>query len=165
MKVRQGPGTAPLQGSTASLRVAGGRGVLLLALVAGVLSGCGGGDAGGSTAASSSADANLGKVTTAADGVQEVSLHTQDDFVFTPDRFTVAPGPVRLTVTNVAAQLTHNFRFTPGKSPEPVSAEIPLLAPGDSKTIEFTVTAPGDYPFECSFHTQLGQVGTMTVSG
>jgi plastocyanin len=32
-------------------------------------------------------------------------------------------------------------------------------------TIEFTVQAPGDYPFECSFHVQLGQVGTMTVSG
>jgi plastocyanin len=22
---------------------------------------------------------------------------------------------------------------------------------------------PGEHPFECSFHTQLGQVGTMTV--
>jgi plastocyanin len=40
-----------------------------------------------------------------------------------------------------------------------------VLAPGESKTIEFTVTAPGDYPFECSFHAALGQVGTMTVSG
>jgi plastocyanin len=72
---------------------------------------------------------------------------------------------VRLTVTNVAEQLTHNFRFTPGEGPEAISAEIPLLAPGDSKTIEFTVTAPGEHPFECSFHIQLGQTGTMTVSG
>jgi hypothetical protein len=32
-------------------------------------------------------------------------------------------------------------------------------------TIEFEVTAPGDYPFECSFHLQLKQVGTMTVRG
>jgi plastocyanin len=104
-------------------------------------------------------------VTTDADGVQEVTLQTQDDYVFSPDTFTVAPGKVRLTVTNVATQLTHNFRFTPGEGPEAISAEIPLLAPGDSKTIEFTVTAPGEHPFECSFHTQLGQTGTMTVSG
>ena len=141
------------------------------ALVAGVvlagcvLAGCGSGDGGGSSAATSSASADLGTVTTAADGVQEVTIQTQDDYVFTPDTFTVAPGQVRLTVRNTAKQLTHNFRFTPGQGPEQITAEIPLLAPGDSKTIEFTVTAPGEHPFECSFHTQLGQVGTMTVSG
>jgi plastocyanin len=33
------------------------------------------------------------------------------------------------------------------------------------KTIDFTVTTPGDYPFECSFHATLGQVGSMTVTG
>ncbi|WP_233495924.1 plastocyanin/azurin family copper-binding protein [Geodermatophilus sp. TF02-6] len=131
-------------------------------LVVGVLAGCGGGS--GEASAPSSGPA-VGTVTTAPDGVQEVTLHTQDDYVFSPDRFTVAPGRVRLTVTNVAEQLTHNFRFSPGGGPEPIQPEIPLLAPGDSRTIEFTVTAPGEYGFECSFHIQLGQVGTMTVSG
>jgi plastocyanin len=136
-----------------------------LVLTIGGVAACGGGSDGGGPAATSSANADLGTVTTASDGVQEVTLQTQDDYVFTPDHFTVAPGKVRLTVTNVATQATHNFRFTPGKGPEPITSEIPLLAPGDSKTIEFTVTAPGDHPFECSFHVQLGQVGTMTVSG
>jgi plastocyanin len=139
--------------------------VVGLVLAGGVLAGCGGDDGGGTAAASSSADANLGRVTATADGVQEVTLQTQDDYVFTPDHFTVQPGKVRLTVRSVATQLTHNFRFTPDQGPEPISAEIPLLAPGDSKAIEFTVTAPGEHPFECSFHTQLGQVGTMTVTG
>ena len=77
----------------------------------------------------------------------------------------MAPGVVRLTVTNTATQLTHNFLFTEGAGVEDISEQIPLLAPGDSQTIEFTVTTPGDHPFECSFHTALGQVGTMTVSG
>jgi len=138
--------------------------VVGVVLAGGVLAGCGG-SSGAAATASSSADPDLGKVTTDADGVQEVTLQTQDDYVFTPDHFTVAPGKVRLTVDNVATQLTHNFRFTPGDAPEAISAEIPLLAPGDRQTIEFTVTAPGDYPFECSFHVQLGQTGTMTVSG
>ncbi|MGY1615258.1 plastocyanin/azurin family copper-binding protein [Geodermatophilus sp. SYSU D00691] len=133
-------------------------------LAAGVLAGCGGGDGGGTPAAPSSAAEGLGEVTTDAEGVQEVTIQTQDDYVFTPDTFTVQPGPVRLTVVNVAEQLTHNFRFTPGETPEPVDEEIPLLAPGQSETIEFEVTAPGDYGFDCSFHIQLGQVGTMTVA-
>ena len=112
-----------------------------------------------------SAGAGLGTVTTTADGVQEVVLETGDDYVFTPAAFTVAPGPVRVTVRNTAAQLTHNFVFTPGAGPATISEGIPYLGPGDSDTIEFTVQAPGDYPFECSFHAALGQVGTMTVSG
>ena len=110
-------------------------------------------------------DAGVGEVTVADDGVQEITLETGDDYVFTPDTFTVAPGQVRLTVTNVATQLTHNFAFTTGAGPAEITEEIPLLAPGQSETIEFTVTATGDYPFECTFHTALGQVGTMVVSG
>ena len=104
-------------------------------------------------------------MTTAADGVQEITLQTQDDYVFTPDTFTVDPGTVRLTVVNVAKDMTHNFRFTPEEGPAPIGAEIPLLTAGQEVTIEFEVAEPGDYPFECSFHIQLDQVGTMTVRG
>ena len=109
------------------------------------------------------ARAGVGEVSTGADGVQEITLQTQDDYVFTPDTFTVAPGPVRLTVVNAAEQMTHNFRFTPDAGPEPIDPEIPLLTTGESRTVEFTVTTPGEYGFECSFHTQLQQYGTMTV--
>lgn len=130
----------------------------------GSLTGCGGGSP-GSSAATATPGPGVGTVTTAPDGVQEITLQTEDDYRFTPDRFTVAPGKVRLTVTNVAKELTHNFRFSPGKGPAAISAEIPLLAPGQKETITFTVTTPGDYPFECSFHVQLHQVGTMTVRG
>jgi plastocyanin len=133
-----------------------------MVLAAGVLAGCGGSAEPSAAPATAS---GVGTVTTAADGVQEITLQTQDDYVFTPDRFTVAPGRVRLTVVNVATQLTHNFTFPSGEGPEPIAEEIPLLTPGAKKTIEFTVERPGDHRFVCSFHTQLGQVGTMTVSG
>jgi plastocyanin len=131
--------------------------------VSSVLAGCGA--ASGAPAASPPVDPSVGTVTTTPDGVQEITLQTQDDYVFTPDTFTVAPGQVRLTVVNVAKQMTHNLRFTPGQGPEQIQPEIPLLAAGDRKTIEFTVAQPGEYAFECSFHIQLDQVGTMTVSG
>ena len=135
------------------------------ALVTTVLTGCGGGAQTAGQEPEPSSGPALGAVTTAPDGVQEVTLQTQDDYVFTPDTFTVAPGPVRLTVVNAAEQMTHNFRFTPDAGPEPIDPEIPLLTPGESRTVEFTATTPGEYGFECSFHTQLQQYGSMTVSG
>ena len=135
-------------------------------LLCGVLAGCGGSGSGsGGSAAASTTVAGVGEVTTAPDGVQEITLQTQDDYVFTPDHFTVDPGRVRLTVVNVADQMTHNFKFTTDAGPEPIDAGISLLAPGQEETIEFTVEVPGDHPFECSFHVQLNQVGTMTVRG
>ena len=70
---------------------------------------------------------------------------------------------MRLTVVNVAKDMTHNFRFTPDEGPTAIGEEIALLTAGQEVTIEFEVTEPGDYPFECSFHLQLNQVGTMTV--
>lgn len=107
----------------------------------------------------------VGEVTTAPDGVQEITVQTQDDYVFLPDSFTVEPGTVRLTVTNVGEEMVHNFRFTPGGGPEEIGAQIDLLAAGEEETIEFDVTEPGEHPFECTFHVQLDQVGTMTVAG
>jgi plastocyanin len=127
------------------------------------IAGCGGDPDGGSAAPATAP--GVGTVTTAADGVQEITIQTQDDYVFTPDSFTVAPGTVRLTLVNAAEQMVHNLGFTRGEGPEPIEAEIDLLAAGQAASIEFDVTVPGDHEFVCTFHTQLGQVGTMTVEG
>jgi plastocyanin len=134
---------------------------VLTALVV-LLAGCGGGGAPQKDAEASKVP-GLGVVKTGADGVQEITLETPDDYVFIPKAFTVDPGRVRVTVVSVAKAMTHNFMFTPGAGPEEIPEGISLLAPGDTKTVEFTVAVPGDHPFECSFHAQLGQVGTMTV--
>jgi plastocyanin len=154
-----------IEGDRALRRCAAG--VLGAVLAAGALAGCAGGTGGGAARPSStaSADPSLGKVTTGAGGVQQVTLQTEDDYVFTPNHFAVHPGKVALTVTNVGHELTHNFRFTPGGGPQAIGAQILLLASGQKQTIDFTVTTPGSYRFECSFHADLGQVGTMTVSG
>jgi len=139
-------------------------GLIAAAVVtAGALAGCGGDSPGGGDG-SSSAPSDVGTVTVAEDGVQEITLQTQDDYVFTPSSFTVAPGKVRLTVVNAAEEMTHNLQFVEGEGPEPIGAGIDFLAPGQEMTIDFEVSVPGDHPFTCTFHTQLGQVGTMTVS-
>ena len=138
--------------------------VAVAAAVLVLLTGCGGGEEPGSDASPSTAT-GVGEVTTGPDGVQEITVQTQDDYVFVPDRFTVDPGEVRLTVVNVAKEMTHNLEFAEDGAPEEISEGISLLAPGEEKTIEFTVAQPGDHRFECTFHIQLGQVGTMTVRG
>jgi plastocyanin len=137
--------------------------VAAFVLLPSVLAGCGG-DEGGADAAPSTAP-GVGEVTTGPDGVQEITVQTQDDYVFVPDSFTVDPGTVRLTVVNVAEEMTHNLEFTEEQAPAPIGAGIDLVAPGQEVTVDFEVSEPGDYPFACTFHLQLGQVGTMTVRG
>jgi plastocyanin len=137
--------------------------VTALVLLPSMLAGCGGDDAG--AAASPSTADGVGEVTTGPDGVQEITVQTQDDYLFVPDSFTVDPGKVRLTVVNVAKEMTHNLEFTEDETPAPIDAGVSLLAPGQEMTIDFEVAEPGDYPFACTFHLQLGQVGTMTVRG
>jgi plastocyanin len=132
-----------------------------------LLVGCGGGgDDEPAPDAAPSPRPGVGMVTTASDGVQEITIQTQDDYTFVPDSFTVAPGTVRLTLLNVAEEMTHNLEFDEGAGPEPIDVGIDFLAPGGQEaTIEFEVTAAGDHPFTCTFHAQLGQTGVMTVSG
>ena len=139
------------------------RAAVVVAAVA-LLAGCGGDEPASSDAAPSTRP-GVGVVTTADDGVQEITIQTQDDYTFVPDTFTVAPGKVRLTLLNVAEEMTHNLEFDDGEGPEPITVGIDFVAPQQEATIEFEVTAAGDHPFACTFHTQLGQVGTMTVSG
>ena len=135
--------------------------VIALLSVVGLLAGCNSEPA---TPPPTEARPGVGEVTTGADGVQEITVQTQDDYVFTPDSFTVQPGPVRLTLINVGKQMVHNLRFTPDTGPAAIEEQIDILPAGEEATIEFEVTDPGEYPFECSFHVQLDQVGTMTVS-
>lgn len=140
-------------------------GVAVLGAAAPVVGACAGPDA-GPTAPSRGAGraSRASAVSTAPDGTQQVVLTVSDDYVFVPESFTVRPGPVRLTLTSEAEQLTHNFEFSAGQGPVAISERIPIVGPGDEDTIEFSVDVIGDYPFECSFHVALGQVGTMRVS-
>lgn len=159
------PAALPGAGGAAHRRPARPSTGRLLALVLGsaLLVGCGNSEP-ALPEVTRTADAEAGTVRTAADGVQEITLETGDDYVFTPDTFTVAPGEVRITLLNSGRQMTHNLLFTEGAGPAAIAEQIPVLGPERSETIEFTVTEPGDYLFECSFHLALGQVGTMTVS-
>lgn len=106
-----------------------------------------------------------GMVTVGPDGVQSITLVSSDDYRFAPAMFSVLPGQVRVTLDNLAVQLTHSLAFPPGRSPGDIGEEIPVVAPSESDTIEFSISTPGEYAFICSFHEALGHTGVMTVAG
>lgn len=97
-------------------------------------------------------------VTPDADGVQAVTLVTQDNYRFVPAEFVVVPGPVRVTIDNPSSTV-HSLRYAEGGPVE----QIPVVRPSESASIDFTVSTPGEYDFVCTFHAQFDQRGTMTV--
>lgn len=134
--------------------------VLVTAALAAALGGCGG----AAPAPEAERSGPTGEVSVGPDGVQSITLVTGDDYRFVPSEFTVTPGQVSLTLVNEATQLTHSFAFPPGSSPTDIAESIPVVAPTESDTIEFSVSTPGDYRFICSFHEALGHTGVMTVA-
>lgn len=105
-----------------------------------------------------------GAVAVGSDGVQAITLVSGDDYRFVPAEFTVTPGRVRVTLDNVATQLTHSLEYPPGRSPSDIGESIPVVAPTEVDTIEFSVSTPGEYAFICSFHERQGHTGVMTVA-
>lgn len=73
---------------------------------------------------------------------------------FAPDRLEVSPGASVLFRAN--GSFGHNLQAVDG------SFGAGDLSPGEERT--FTAPAePGEYPFECRFHKDLGMVGVLVV--
>ncbi|MDQ4037458.1 MAG: cupredoxin domain-containing protein [Actinomycetota bacterium] len=134
--------------------------MLLAVLLAAVTGGCGGA---ASSPEPERASASV-EVTVGSDGVQTITLVSGDDYRFVPAEFTVMPGQVRVTLDNTATQLTHSLEFPPGSNPANIEESIPVVAPTEADTIEFSVNTPGEYAFICSFHEAQGHTGVMTVA-
>jgi len=119
-----------------------------------LVAGCGAGD----PPRQASPQSGSVTVTPDADGVQAVTLVTEDNFRFVPAEFTVVPGQVRVTLDNPSGTV-HSLRYDDGG---PVK-EIPVVRSGESESIAFTASIPGEYEFVCTFHIQFDQRGTMIV--
>lgn len=109
--------------------------------------------------ATESNDEPSSAVTVEADGTQVVDLRETDTYRFSPEDPHVKPGKVRIDMTNTSTTTTHSLAFKPGGPAE----EIPFINPADTKSISFVINDPGEYPFFCTFHEQLGQRGVLTV--
>lgn len=131
----------------ASSRAAAAAAAVLLATVA-----CGGGS-------EEQPQQQRDPVSVEDDGTQVIDLRETDGYRFSPDDPRVRPGKVRIDMTNTSTTTTHSLAFKPGGPAE----EIPFVNPDETRSISFVVDVPGEYPFFCTFHEQLGQRGTLTV--
>lgn len=125
--------------------------------------------------------------------VTEITITGNDRMRFAPTRFTVRAGEtITLTFDNIGRMpketMGHNLailepgvnvnafaaaavgyadnRYIPSQYADQVIAASDVLGPGEKEVITFTApTAPGEYPFVCSFpgHTQAGMRGIMVV--
>jgi plastocyanin len=86
-----------------------------------------------------------------------IGTKTGDELEFDPDEVSVPAGAqVKLTFEN-RASLPHNLTF---KAPM-TAATAPIVAPGESATVDFTAPEPGTYQFGCTIHPTMR--GTLTV--
>jgi plastocyanin len=100
-----------------------------------------------------------------SDRVQHVTLKTHS-FYFEPNRIVVKQGiPVELTVKNGALFVPHAFSCVAQEAGFEVHQKVGMFR--GSKTVRFTPTKPGEYPFHCGVdgHAKKGMTGTLVVVG
>ena len=131
------------------------RATLLIAAV-GVAAGC-----------SSGVNQPVREVTarTGSDGIQHVEMVTHS-YWFEPNRIIVKAGvPVELRLHNASWIMPHGLHCEASAAGVQIHKNVGLI--GRSKTIRFTPTTPGEYPFMCPVdgHVKHGMAGTLVVQG
>ena len=94
----------------------------------------------------------------AAAGVQEVVITTDQSYRFKPATITVHPGKVRIVLKHVGTGAPHDWSLRGFPADY-----VPLISAGQTKSVEFVAPAPGTYRFVCTIHVAQGQTGTLVV--
>ena len=117
----------------------------------------------GAPSTAPSAPASAGAPASPAGEVTSLTIGTKtgDELEFDPKEVSVPAGAqVKLTFEN-RASLPHNLTF---KAPV-TAATAPIVAPGESDTIEFAAPEPGDYLFACTIHPSMQGIFTVELAG
>ncbi len=94
----------------------------------------------------------------ATSGVQDVVITTDQKYRFSPSTITVHPGRVRITLKHVGTGAPHDWSL------EGFPADyVPLIDPGETRSVDFVAPGPGTYKFVCTIHVTQGQTGTLVV--
>jgi plastocyanin len=121
-------------------------------LMAGLLTGC-------QTQSAINREPHPGSSTAVSvDGVQQVTVTTDQSYRFDPSTITVHPGKVRIVLRHTGTGAPHNWSLLGLPA-----AFAPLVSPGQQSSTEFTAPAPGQYTFVCTIHVAQGQTGTLIV--
>jgi plastocyanin len=127
--------------------------IVLTALLALPLAGCGG-DTSGAPAVTPVVDSQ------ATPGAP--LTETANDNSFSTTSYSINAGqPYTLTLTN-AGKAVHNWHLLGLKGPGGGQIATPLIEGGKSASVTFTIATPGTYHFQCDVHpTQMA--GTVVV--
>ena len=132
---------------------------LLGLLVLPLATACGG--AGNHSAANETPTApSSATATTSADGVQQITIDTTDQFRFAPMTIRAHVGRLRIMLSDHGTY-PHNISFPS------LHATSPTVSgnPGQQQTtFTVTFTHAGTYDFICTFHSSAGMKGQVTVS-
>jgi plastocyanin len=121
-------------------------------LMAGTLAGC-------QSQSAINREPHTGSSTAAAvNGVQQITITTDQSYRFSPSTITVHPGKVQIVLRHLGTGAPHDWQLM--GFPDDY---VPLVTPGQQKSIEFTAPAPGKYTFICTIHVAQGQTGTLIV--
>ena len=91
-------------------------------------------------------------------GVQEIVITTDQSYRFKPSTITVHPGKVRIVLKHVGTGAPHDWSLR-----DFPADYVPLVAAGQTKSVEFVAPGPGTYKFVCTIHVPQGQTGTLVV--
>ena len=98
--------------------------------------------------------------TKGADGVQEVTIDTADNFRFVPAVVQAHVGELRIVLTDHGSY-PHNISFPAMHA----TSKTVSGSPGRQQTtFTMQLTHPGNYDFVCTFHSSAGMKGRITVS-
>ncbi|WP_235487831.1 plastocyanin/azurin family copper-binding protein, partial [Frankia sp. AvcI1] len=116
---------------------------LVLAVLLGV-AGCGG-DGGSSPSAGPTLSATQG-----TDGVQVFAVTGLPSMKFSATELLAKPGKIRVDFSVAQGSAPHNFVV-----PRIPAAHTSIVSAGESQSVTFTVTEPGDYPVVCTLHPNM----------
>jgi plastocyanin len=94
----------------------------------------------------------------AVNGVQAITIVTDDKYRFTPSTITVRPGKVTITLEHRGTGAPHDWQLLGFPADY-----VPVISGGQSRSVTFQAPGPGSYSFVCTIHANRGQTGTLVV--
>lgn len=108
-------------------------------------------------------DGGTGTAVLGADGVQRITVTADDSLRYHPSVILMRPGTIEVTVVD-AGTAAHTFTESGGPRPGEPPAGIAQVGAGQQATMTMRLTEPGDYPFQCGYHSAEGMYAVIRVT-
>ena len=108
-------------------------------------------------------DGGTGTAVLGPDGIQRITITADDSLRYHPSIILMKPGTIVVTVADTGTA-AHTFTESGGPRPGEPSAGIAQVGRGQQATMTMKLTEPGDYPFQCGYHSAEGMYAVIRVT-